>query len=300
MALRVPLIAILAFSVLVIGDCYATRSLSSTKVRSLSKLVRGSTSDTIRALDTDGNGRVSLSEIEAFARKNGIAMEEIRADFSDLDQNQDGELDSKEISGLFPASPDNDAVADAKDTTVTAAADTDAGSGSPTAVFEALKSPAAVAPAKLTEASQASVSAEGTTLGIEDIERNAQRQAGGVLAGGLAKRAEELMTMGAKDEKSALTFETQARSLRGRSAAATRSIALEAKQAAKTAAAAAAEKGLAEVRKLTHQAEQLEKRAAEHRSRATVALHEALKVQDDLSHSGFAPDLEHRSRTTLA
>lgn len=282
MPIQTSLIAVLVSSAVLVGECNSAHAVSSARTRSLSKLMRDGTADTIRALDTDGNGRVSLTEIEAFAKKNGIAIEEIRADFSDLDKNRDGELDSQEIRDLFPASPGNDAAADAKAMAPIAADSTDAVNSHPIAVSEEA-SLVGVAPLKLTEASQISLVSGGETLKLEDIVRDAQHQAGGVLAEGLARRAEQLMQSGATDEQSAVSFETKARSLRGRSAAATRSIAAEAKQAAKLAAAAAAKEGLEKAKTLKHQAEKLEKDAAEHRSRATVALHQALQAENGLS-----------------
>lgn len=65
--------------------------------------------DTIRALDTNGNGKVDRSEISAFAQAQGLADDEVLADFKDLDINHDGALDSSEISGLLEDDSSKDA-----------------------------------------------------------------------------------------------------------------------------------------------------------------------------------------------
>lgn len=62
--------------------------------------------DTVRALDTNGNGKVDKSEIATFAKSQGLSTEEVLADFQELDVNKDGELDSSEISGLLGGEPE--------------------------------------------------------------------------------------------------------------------------------------------------------------------------------------------------
>merc|ERR1719291_1050755 len=54
--------------------------------------------DTIKALDTNKNGKVDRSEIETFARSQGLSAQDVMGDFQQLDLNGDGELDSSEIA----------------------------------------------------------------------------------------------------------------------------------------------------------------------------------------------------------
>merc|ERR1719181_86519 len=52
----------------------------------------------IKALDTDGSGVVEKSEVDAFAKAQGLSAAETAEEFKDLDKNHDGQLDSSEIS----------------------------------------------------------------------------------------------------------------------------------------------------------------------------------------------------------
>ena len=45
----------------------------------------------LRALDTDGSGKVEKNEVEAFARQQGLSAEQVGREFGDLDINGDGE-----------------------------------------------------------------------------------------------------------------------------------------------------------------------------------------------------------------
>lgn len=69
--------------------------------QSSNQVVDTKAADTVRALDTNGNGKVDKSEIAVFAKSQGLSTEEVLADFQELDTNKDGELDSSEISGLL-------------------------------------------------------------------------------------------------------------------------------------------------------------------------------------------------------
>lgn len=84
-------------------------------VGSLAASPQSSSIEAIRAIDTDGNGRVSLQEIEAFGRTSGLTSQEIRTDFKELDSNGNGELDPEEMTGLLSPSPSVPATAGAKD-----------------------------------------------------------------------------------------------------------------------------------------------------------------------------------------
>merc|ERR1719281_373671 len=52
----------------------------------------------IKAMDTDGSGVVEKAEIDAFAKSQGLSAAETAEEFKDLDKNNDGQLDSTEIS----------------------------------------------------------------------------------------------------------------------------------------------------------------------------------------------------------
>lgn len=230
MARRITSISIAIFAALFAGAQSATPEHSDATAAS----------DTIRGFDKDGNGRVNLMEIEDFAKKNGISTEEIRNDFHDLDRNADGELDTQEIGGLLGSGGPSLATVVAPSATASA-----------TAPFTATV-PSAAAEAELAKVSrvaestaQSEVEADQEAVpSLEALEMDAQRQAGGVLAEGLARRAQDMMQQGEKDEQQAASFEAKAQSLRGRAGEATKTIGADARRAAQEAVAANAEKGL--------------------------------------------------------
>merc|ERR1719382_1102303 len=55
------------------------------------------TDEALRALDTDGSGKVERSEIEAFAQAQGLTLADVQNEFKDLDTNGDGDLSVSEI-----------------------------------------------------------------------------------------------------------------------------------------------------------------------------------------------------------
>lgn len=228
--------------------------------------------DTIGAIDTDGNGKVSLLEIQEFARKNGITSEEIRADFQDLDTNADGELDAQEMSHLLsPAS--------------SAAAPHAKAEPAPAAKVQPAAAPITKvqrAPAMPVETPRASSTAADAVPGLKALELDARHQAGAIVAEGLAKRAQAMMKQGQKDEKDAESFEAKALLLRGTAAGAAKTMGAEARRASEAAVHNAGKKGLAEAQRLKDKSEKLEKDAHEHHERATQALMAATEAQEIL------------------
>merc|ERR1740121_3327608 len=59
------------------------------------------TEEALRALDTDGSGKVEKREIEAFAQAQGLALADVQNEFKDLDTDGDGELSTAEISNTL-------------------------------------------------------------------------------------------------------------------------------------------------------------------------------------------------------
>jgi hypothetical protein len=250
-----------------------------------------SAGETIKGLDTDGNGRVNLDEITAFARKNGLDAQEVGADFHDLDSNSDGELDAQEISGLFgtPSAPE------APETAVASAP-----AKAPKAVDVASSSSAAIVSSTAAEAPEAhpapayavskdlekdpqlssqSSSHDDLVPGLDALKLDADRQAGGVLAEGLAKHAESLLKQGEKDRDDAVSFEAKARSLRGSAKDAAKSLGTAAREASRKAVSVLAQHGLLEAHRLQLEAEEYEKKALEHHQRASQALSRASASQ---------------------
>jgi hypothetical protein len=250
-----------------------------------------SAGETIKGLDTDGNGRVNLDEITAFARKNGLDAQEVGTDFHDLDSNSDGELDAQEISGLFgtPSAPEAPEAAVAS-----------APAKAPKAVDVASSSSAAIVSSTAAEAPEAhpapayavskdlekdpqlssqSSSHDDLVPGLDALKLDADRQAGGVLAEGLAKHAESLLKQGEKDRDDAVSFEAKARSLRGSAKDAAKPLGTAAREASRKAVSVLAQHGLLEAHRLQLEAEEYEKKALEHHQRAAQALRRASASQ---------------------
>jgi len=61
------------------------------------------TTSALRALDRDGSGTVSWGEVKAFAEGQGLESDDILNEFSDLDTNKDGELDTEELAATLDA-----------------------------------------------------------------------------------------------------------------------------------------------------------------------------------------------------
>lgn len=55
----------------------------------------------LQALDFDRSGSIELSDVDAFARSNGLRRDELRAEFEGMDTNRDGKLDSQEMYDLL-------------------------------------------------------------------------------------------------------------------------------------------------------------------------------------------------------
>lgn len=250
------------------------------------------TSDTIGAIDTDGNGRVSLVEIEEFARKQGITSEDIRSDFKELDSNADGELDTKELSGLMSPSSGTPTTATA-DPAATAHAELAATAkvGLAAAAQVEFATTAKAEPAIIekaeaarpTRAHQARSAVAETVPGLDALEEDARRQAGGIIAGGLAKRAQVMIQQGEKDEKEAVSYEAKALGLRGSASGAAKTMGAETRSASVTAVSSAAKQGLVEAQRLKLTSEELERDAREHHERAKQALRQATQAQDGMS-----------------
>lgn len=57
--------------------------------------------DTIRAFDRNGNGKVDPFEIAILAQSQGLSNDDVLGDFDEIDTNGDGELDASEISSIL-------------------------------------------------------------------------------------------------------------------------------------------------------------------------------------------------------
>jgi len=231
--------------------------------------------ETVKALDTNGNGKVDVSELTAFAKSQGLSTEEVLTDFKELDVNHDGALDSAEIGPLFGAA---DGAASSVSPEVVA---------TPAAAL-AVETPAVKALTK--EASTSGVAAEKkvprakNTMGLDlaVLEHDAQEQAGGVIASRLAERAQVLLARSAADERKAESFDTAVRSLRGNATALAQQATQETREAARAASSSVSQKSIAKLTKLQAEERKAEVAADERREQAKQAMERVRKAQASL------------------
>lgn len=192
--------------------------------------------ETIKALDTDGSGKVERAEVEAFARSQGLSAEEVEEEFKGLDKNGDGDLEPEELTSTLISGSDQSSANDVneqKNNEVRTASESDAVDKSqhqatPEVEMKSddheeakvheeakdhteLKSESSVrnVSSKSESIAFANVSAE-----VADMERDARLQAGRTLAQVFAHRAEEVLAQRGKDEEGAEALEKLAASLR--------------------------------------------------------------------------------------
>lgn len=241
--------------------------------------------DTVRALDTNGNGKVDQAELAGFAKSQGLSSEEVMADFQELDVNKDGSLDRSEIGPLFGV-PDTDASKNA----VATKQSTASAPPKPTNLVADAEKPtvAAAAPPKekavAVAAEVAPAAHEQNPMGLDvtGLERDSQKQAGAVIASRLAQRAQVLLARSAADEKKAQDFDAAVRALRSNATALSEMANEETRKAARDASSAVSQKSLAALNKLQEDEHQSEMAADERREQAKKAMERVRKAQASL------------------
>jgi hypothetical protein len=235
--------------------------------------------DTVRALDTNGNGKVDQSELTAFAKSQGLSSDEVLTDFQELDANHDGALDSSEIGPLFGAS----AAEDASDTEANAApAASVAMHAEANNKLQKAKSISEKAQASVEAGKKASQDASNMDIDLDGLQHDTQEQAGGVIASRLAQRAQVLLARSAADEHKALAFDAEVRSLRGNATVLAQSANEQTRQAARAASSAVSEKSLAQLKKLQEDEQKSQIAAEERRDQAKQAMERVREAQASL------------------
>mmetsp|Transcript_79321 Transcript_79321/g.137527 ORF Transcript_79321/g.137527 Transcript_79321/m.137527 type:complete len:317 (+) Transcript_79321:70-1020(+) len=253
-----------------------------------------SIAQTLKALDTDGDGKVGKQEIEQFARDQGLSTEEVRADFADLDRNNDGELEASEIGSVMTESPAAESEMKAPQAAAKPAP-------KPMAVHASKKAspaPEIVDLSAVTPVAQAVLPEQGRSvitqaaeeqprdeLNLESLQQNAERQAGSVLAETLARQAQQMFQQGEQDEQRAQSFEKLAKQLRGNITALARSASAETKRAASLATTQVGNGAITEIRALQRKSKEIEHEADQRRKSAKEAMQRVLAAQGHLAQS---------------
>lgn len=226
--------------------------------------------DTLRALDTNGDGKVDQAELMGFAKAQGLSSEEVLTDFKELDANHDGALDLSEIGPLLGAT----------DAQVELAA-----APASTAAAQDMNVAAKAAPQiqNTQVAAKAAPQAKSTTgLDLAALQRDAQEQAGAVMASRLAQRAQVLLARSAADEHKAEAFDTEVRTLRGNATTLAKKANGETRKAARVASHSVSDKSLGKLKQLREQERHSEADAADKRGEAKKAMERVRKAQASL------------------
>jgi len=267
--------------------------------------------ETLRALDTNGNGKVDRSEIAVFAKSQGLSTKEVLTDFEELDVNKDGELDSSEISGLLgdadagqatqvheeveKPSTSNEVAAIAaapkpaaplvatpslrprsdKNTRVIATDATQSATG-----FAVAEDLAKTNVPEMTNELGETMSNMG--LDLAALENDAQDQAGNVMASRLAQRAQVLLARSSTDDRNAERFDSEVRTLRGNATALAHQVNKETREAARKTVSDLAQKSLAKLKILQEQELEAQTAADDHRLQAAKAMERVRKAQASL------------------
>lgn len=238
--------------------------------------------DALRALDTNGSGKVELAELEAFAKSQGMSAQEVREEFVELDLDGDGVLGPEEIGGVLGSASEDAAADDAPRKPATVAVrEAPAADPKPVAARRAA-APARPAPPAVVAASPP---AAGRVVDLAELEREAQQHAGKALAQIFARKAAMALEAHSGDAKKAAQLEAEAQALRGQTAELKRTAAAQTAQAAREAAAAVYKKADEQVRDLEQRAAAAEREAEQRRDEAKAALDRALRAQAEMAAS---------------
>lgn len=262
----------------------------------------------IKALDTDGSGKVEKNEVEAFAHQQGLSAEQVSAEFKDLDTNGNGELEAEEISrslagqpvpvpASFPQTTDGDAtggkslapsVESATMAKVESAKVEKVGSATVTTVDSAEKQKDAVASeanASHQEQTHKEQTQEQTQSGTRDLIQEtsmlekAKQQASRAVAEAFASSASSAFSEQKNDDVQAQNLTELARSLRGQAAKIASTAQDEVQAAAAHAAATVLEAQAPKVLEMQQQAANLTVDAEERRKKAREAMDKVTRAQ---------------------
>jgi hypothetical protein len=254
--------------------------------------LQGSTvMEAIEAFDRNHNHKVDRSEIESFAKSQGLAAEDVLGDFREIDINGDGELDADEIAEVLQ-SPGGQPVSQPQATSAhpgvelalaekldsvakpLASGPSIGGEAPVGTVTHSMGTVSGVAASKGDESKQIDVLLDATS-----VEQDAQQQAGSLLARNFAEKAKQLLMQSNSDDKSAAYYETLARSLRGNMQSILKRSDAEMKHTAKEATVKSVQDALPRVQDLQSKASGLSHKAGEHRTLAHQAMDRVVKAQ---------------------
>jgi hypothetical protein len=233
-----------------------------------------SVDDTLHTLDSDRNGVISKSEIAAYAQSQGIAVQDILGDFSAIDANGDGNLDSKEISRALDE-PEPQQTAPQAPAKVVAPATSPLAAAAPKSMVAALA--ANTEQAKMSSA-EVDHSKDGL-LELQALQKSAEQQAGSIMATSMASRVQQLLKQSASDKASAETYRKKAIALRGSAAKLLETALQDTKRAAMQTTAQVTNATMPQFQQLEAEEQDAKRKAVEHRGLARKAMDNVIKAQ---------------------
>jgi len=268
--------------------------------------------DTIKALDTDGSGKVEKAEVEAFARSQGLSTEEIQEEFKGLDKNGDGDLEPQELANMLTDGADATSQISVTDINKHSTEEfSDGGVDRSKANYTSELNATNQLEFKTDSHKEAEAKAhntkehnmmkdeanstrlqktksESTTLAnvsaeVADMKRDTRSQAGRILAQVFAREAEKVLAQRSKDEEGADALEKFAASLRTNATHLVQNAPSKVESASIDAADSAAKRTFGQAKALEVQATQAEEEAAVERNAALSAMSSAMKAQSDMT-----------------
>jgi hypothetical protein len=267
--------------------------------------------DALHTLDSNNDGVISKSEIAVYAQSQGIGAEDILGDFSAIDTNGDGNLDGTEISKALndpdtqsatQQVPANSAAVTAslapvapKSVIASLAAEThSAMMKKPTSAAAVSASVEPVSPEPLIAAASANTkSAKSFTsdstkstdaqwdglLEINALQKDAEKQAGKIMATELSSHVQELLKQSAIDKASAESYRKKATFLRGSATKLLETTLRDTQRVAIETTSNATNAKLPQLKDLRFQERKALRVAAQHREHARHAMDEVVKAQ---------------------
>lgn len=248
---------------------------------------QGTVENMIKALDADGSGKVEETEVEEFAKSQGLGAEQTKEEFRDLDKNGDGELDPTEIKSTV-ASED----APAKEAVETKAAPAPAAPVPVPKKETESAAPPALAPVKQAvkeETPAADIAPvkqkvqEDPTLNLKKILSANMVQADQSVARLFASKAASDLSSRNKDVEEAQGLEKVAFKLRAKAAKVAAGAVSSAEAAAQEAGRGIIQAALGQAEKLQSQAKDIEAKAAAISTKAKTAMAAAMNAQQSAS-----------------
>eukprot|EP00930_Biecheleria_cincta_P022577 TRINITY_DN1647_c0_g1_i2.p1 TRINITY_DN1647_c0_g1~~TRINITY_DN1647_c0_g1_i2.p1 ORF type:complete len:314 (-),score=87.21 TRINITY_DN1647_c0_g1_i2:59-1000(-) len=269
--------------------------------------------EALLALDTDHSGKVERAEIEAFAQSRGLTLRQIKDEFASIDTNGNGELDASEIQAAIASGADSSSsnaspqaateTPSVQQTVELPETEMPAHSLPSAAIQQTANQPATVMPAHSLQSAaiQQTVELPATVMPAYflqpaavqvknepeihtlDLEATAEAHAEHVVAQLFEQKAASALTAMREDAKKAQILQETARSLRGQADEVRQRLVQETANAAKTATDTVLGKAARQVKMMESEISSAEQKASEYQKLSKEAMNSAIVAQSQIS-----------------